>query len=99
MAARRKDERILRRNPPAQVEFQMTFNSHQRVPADNPLRGIKQSLAKVLANFLPLFDELYAGEGRHSIPTPTDAMSNSFGYLRHSARGRCFLPRGLCVMP
>lgn len=38
------------------------------MPADHPLRGIKERVDKVLAKLSPLFDELYANEGRPSIP-------------------------------
>lgn len=52
----------------AQPEFLTTINLNQRVPADHPLRGIKQQVDQVLAKLSPLFDELYAQEGRPSIP-------------------------------
>jgi len=52
----------------AQPEFLTTINLNQRVPADHPLRGIKQRVDKVLARLSPLFDALYADEGRPSIP-------------------------------
>jgi transposase len=45
-----------------------TINLNQRVPADHPLRGIKARVDKVLVQLSPLFDELYADEGRPSIP-------------------------------
>jgi len=48
-------------------EFLTTINLNQRVPAAHPLRGIKERLAKELAKLSPLFDELYAAEGRPSI--------------------------------
>jgi transposase len=51
-----------------QPEFLTTINLNQRVPAEHPLRGIKQRVDKVLAKLSPLFDELYAKEGRPSIP-------------------------------
>jgi hypothetical protein len=52
----------------AQPEFLTTINLNQRVPADHPLRGIKERLDKVLAKLSPLFDQLYAQEGHPSIP-------------------------------
>jgi len=52
----------------AQPEFLTTINLNQRVPADHPLRGIKERMDKVLVKLSPLFDELYANEGRPSIP-------------------------------
>ncbi len=52
----------------AQPEFLTIVNLNERVPADHPLRGIKQRVDKVLAGLSPLFDQLYADEGRPSIP-------------------------------
>jgi transposase len=52
----------------SQPEFLATINLNQRVPADHPLRGIKTRVDQVLAKLSPLFDELYAKEGRPSIP-------------------------------
>jgi transposase len=52
----------------AQPEFLTVINLNQRVPADHPLRGIKERVEKVLAKLSPLFDQLYADEGRPSIP-------------------------------
>jgi transposase len=58
----------MRGKPQAQPEFLTTINLNQRVPADHSLRGIKVRVDQVLAKLSPLFDELYAGEGRPSIP-------------------------------
>jgi len=58
----------MRGKPQAQPEFLTTINLNQRVPSDHPLRGIKTRVDQVLAKLSPLFDELYAGEGRPSIP-------------------------------
>lgn len=58
----------MRGKPQAQPEFLTTINLHQRVPKDHPLRGIKQRADQILAQLSPLFDELYAAEGRPSIP-------------------------------
>jgi transposase len=58
----------MRGKPQAQPEFLTTINLHQRVPKDHPLRGIKQRADQILAKLSPLFDELYAAEGRPSIP-------------------------------
>ena len=52
----------------AQPEFLTIVNLNQRVPADHPLRGIKQRVEQVLSRLSPLFDQLYANEGRPSIP-------------------------------
>ncbi len=61
-------QRIMRGRPQAQPEFLTTINLNQRVPADHPLRGIKARVDQVLGKLSPLFDELYAAEGRPSIP-------------------------------
>lgn len=58
----------MRGKPQAQPEFLTTINLNQRVPGDHPLRGIKRHVDQVLAKLSPLFEELYADEGRPSIP-------------------------------
>ena len=68
MLGERKGQRYMRGKPQAQPEFLTTINLNQRVPVDHPLRGIKERADKVLAKLSPLFDELYADEGRPSIP-------------------------------
>jgi len=41
------------------------------VPADHPLRGIKERMDKVLLGLSPLFDELYSAEAQvQEIPQP-----------------------------
>jgi transposase len=52
----------------AQPEFCAFINLNERVPVDHPLRGIKQRVDVVLKNLSHEFDELYAEEGRPSIP-------------------------------
>src|SRR5258708_1656171 len=64
----RNRQRTMRGKPHAQPEFLTTINLNQRVPTDHPLRGIKERVDKVLMKLSPLFDELYADEGRPSIP-------------------------------
>src|SRR5439155_11012432 len=51
-----------------QPEFCALINLNERVPVDHPLRGIKQRVDVVLKNLSREFDELYADEGRPSIP-------------------------------
>jgi len=58
----------MRGKPQAQPEFLTTINLNQRVPQDHPLRAIKALVEKILKKLSPLFDELYAQEGRPSIP-------------------------------
>lgn len=57
----------MRGKPQAQPEFLTTINLNQRVPADHPLRG-KGTGGQGLGEAFALFDELYADEGRPSIP-------------------------------
>jgi len=52
----------------AQPEFCTVINLNQRVALEHPLRGIKQRVDTVMQKLSPLFDELYAKEGRPSIP-------------------------------
>jgi transposase len=52
----------------SQREFLSIINLNQRVPADHPLRGIKARVDKILTKLSPLLDDLYASEGRPSIP-------------------------------
>lgn len=58
----------MRGKPQAQPDFLTVINLNQCVPADHPLRAIKSRMDAVLQKLSPLFDELYAGEGRGSIP-------------------------------
>jgi transposase len=58
----------MRGKPQAQPDFLTVINLHQCVPADHPLRAIKQRMDLVLRKLSPLFDELYAAGGRDSIP-------------------------------
>ena len=52
----------------AQPDFLTVINLHACVPAEHPLRAIKQRVDAVLKKLSPLFDELYAEDGRVSIP-------------------------------
>src|SRR2546423_13913000 len=58
----------MRGKPQPQPQFFTTINLNQRVPMDHPLRGIKARVDKIMAKLSPLFDQLYAKEGRPSIP-------------------------------
>lgn len=44
------------------------MSPEERVPADHPLRRIKKTTDDVLKRLSPLFDEMYAGGGRSSVP-------------------------------
>ena len=52
----------------AQPEFLTVINLNNCVPANHPLRAIKRRVEEVLRKLSPLFDDLYASEGRPSIP-------------------------------
>ena len=58
----------MRGKPQAQPEFLTVINLNSKVPAHHPLRAIKQRVDAVLLKLSPLFDQLYAKEGRCSIP-------------------------------
>ena len=58
----------MRGQPQAQPDFLTVINLNACVPADHPLRAIKRRVDSVLQKLSPLFDELYADEGRGSIP-------------------------------
>jgi transposase len=44
------------------------MSPEERGPADHPLRRIKKTTDEVLRRLSPLFDEMYAGGGRSSVP-------------------------------
>jgi transposase len=58
----------MRGTPQAQPEFLTVINLNQSVPVDHPLRAIKSQVDAVLKKLSPLFDDLYADDGRASIP-------------------------------
>lgn len=61
-------QRSMRGKPQAQPDFLTVINLNASVPAGHPLRAIKRRVDSVLQKLSPLFDALYAGEGRPSIP-------------------------------
>jgi transposase len=61
-------QRSMRGKPQAQPDFLTVINLNASVPAGHPLRAIKLRVDSVLQKLSPLFDALYAGEGRPSIP-------------------------------
>ena len=58
----------LRGEVAAQGDRFCVISPESRVPKDHPLRPIKVLVDEALAGLSPLFDELYAVEGRPSIP-------------------------------
>ena len=61
-------QRHMRGKPQAQPDFLTVINLNACVPTDHPLRAIKRRVDVVLQKLSPLFDELYAEDGRDSIP-------------------------------
>ena len=55
-----------RRDP--QVSMLAFIDLEERVPRDHPLRTIKRIADAALADLSPVFDAMYAAEGRPSIP-------------------------------
>src|SRR5580704_2563785 len=58
----------MRGTTPVQPDFLTVVNLNSVVPSDHPLRAIKRRVDTVLQKLSPLFDALYAKEGRASIP-------------------------------
>lgn len=58
----------MRGKPQAQPDFLTVVNLNASVPPEHPLRDIKRRVDSVLQKLSPLFDQLYATEGRASIP-------------------------------
>ena len=69
----------------AQPDFLTVINLNACVPADHPLRPIKRHVDAVLKKLSPLFDELYADEGRDSIP-PEQLLKARVLTARYSVR-------------
>ncbi len=59
----------------AQPDFLTVVNLNTCVPANHPLRAIKRRVDAVLQKLSPLFDDLYADDGRDSIPPRTTITS------------------------
>lgn len=60
--------RGMRGQAKSQPQFLALFSTEQAVPKDHPIRTIKRMVDGALADLSPLFDEMYAKEGRPSIP-------------------------------
>src|SRR6266550_2385615 len=58
----------MRGKPQAQPDFLTVLNLNACVPDDHQLRAIKRHVDAVLIKLSPLFDSLYADEGRESMP-------------------------------
>jgi transposase len=64
----RMRQRTMRGKPQSQPDFLTVIHLNASVPSDHPLRAIKRRVDTVLQKLSPLFDALYADEGRPSIP-------------------------------
>lgn len=58
----------MRGDDPKQVSMYSFLNLEQRVPQDHPLRPIRRMVDRLLASLGADFEQLYAREGRPSIP-------------------------------
>lgn len=68
-------------------EFLALFSPNQAVPKDHPLRTIKPIVDEILRNMSSLFDEMYAAEGRPSIP-PERLLKAQLLIALYSVRSR-----------
>src|SRR5437667_11301021 len=73
----------------AQPDFLMVVNLNACVPANHPLRAIKHRVDVVLQKLSPLFDQLYAEEGRPSIP-PEQLLKSRILTALYSVRSERF---------
>src|SRR2546428_6092655 len=76
----------MRGKPQAQPDFLTVINLNAPAPADHPLRPIKRRVDAVLQKLSPRFDELYAAEGRDSIP-PEQLLKARVLTALYSVRG------------
>jgi transposase len=58
----------MRGNVDPQADMFCLISPESRVPKDHPLRGVKHLVDEVLRDLSPLFEEMYATDGRTSIP-------------------------------
>jgi transposase len=83
-------------SPNLSLIFPTVINLGAVVPADHPLRAIKRRVDAVLKELSPLFDQLYAGEGRASIP-PEQLLKARILCALYSVRsGRLFREQLAC---
>lgn len=58
----------MRGESPKQTSLICLVSMEDRIPEDHPLRSIKKLADEALAQLSPIFEEMYAGGGRPSIP-------------------------------
>jgi transposase len=71
----------------SEPEFLALFSPNQAVPKNHPLRNIKPIVDQLLSNLSPLLDEMYAAEGRPSIP-PERLLKAQLLIALYSVRSR-----------
>ncbi len=71
----------------SEPEFLALFSPSQAVPKEHPLRVIKPIVDQILREMNPLFDEMYAEEGRPSIP-PERLLKAQLLIALYSVRSR-----------
>jgi len=71
----------------SEPEFLALFSPNQAVPKNHPLRNIKPIVDQLLSNLSPLLDEMYATEGRPSIP-PERLLKAQLLIALYSVRSR-----------
>ena len=69
-----------------QPSFVFVGSLEERIPANHPLRPIREMTDKALSALSPLFDEIYAGAGRPSIPPRVPAGASGAGVDRRTSR-------------
>ena len=79
----------MRGRPLKQPEFLTAINPNDRIPSGHPIRRIKKFCDEALRRLSPLFDELYAEEGRPSIP-PEQLLKARVLMALHSVRSERF---------
>jgi len=77
----------MRGSAKSQPEFLAMFSPDRAVPPGHPLRNIKPIVDGILGQMSPLFDEMYAAEGRPSIP-PERLLKSQVLIALYSVRSR-----------
>ncbi len=77
----------MRGSAKSEPEFLALFSPNQAVPKEHPLRVIKPIVDQILREMNPLFDEMYAEEGRPSIP-PERLLKAQLLIALYSVRSR-----------
>ena len=57
--------------PDPQLAMLSSLSTEELIPVDHPIRKIRVVVDAVLAELDPVFEEMYAGSGRSSVPPET----------------------------